>query len=64
MHWTRRDELDEQAENADGAYLLRTNMSADDPQKLWDAYSARAASVLCSAFAAFTARYVGDCVMS
>lgn len=38
MHWARRDELDEWAENADGAYLLRTNMPADDPQKLWDAY--------------------------
>jgi len=38
MHWTRRDELDEWAENADGAYLLRTNMPADDPQKLWNAY--------------------------
>ena len=38
MHWNRRDELDEWAENADGAYLLRTNMPADNPQKLWDAY--------------------------
>jgi len=38
MHWDRRDELDEWAENADGAYLLRTNMPATDPQKLWDAY--------------------------
>jgi transposase len=38
MHWNRRDELDEWAENADGAYLLRTNMSADNPQKLWDVY--------------------------
>jgi len=38
VHWVRRDELDEWAENADGAYMLRTNMPADDPQKLWDAY--------------------------
>jgi len=38
IQWTRRDELDEWAENADGAYLLRTNMPADDPQKLWNAY--------------------------
>ena len=36
--WDRRDELDEWAQNADGAYLLRTNMSADDPQRLWEAY--------------------------
>jgi transposase len=38
MQWTRRDELDEWAQNADGAYLLRTNLPADDPQKLWNAY--------------------------
>jgi len=38
VRWDRRDELDQWAENADGAYLLRTNMPADDPQKLWDAY--------------------------
>ena len=38
VRWDRRDELDEWAENADGAYLLRTNMPADDPQQLWDAY--------------------------
>ena len=38
VRWNRRDELDEWAENADGAYLLRTNMPADDPQQLWDAY--------------------------
>lgn len=36
--WERRDELDEWAQNADGAYLLRTNMPADDPQQLWEAY--------------------------
>ena len=36
--WDRRDELDEWAQNADGAYLLRTNMPADDPQQLWEAY--------------------------
>jgi transposase len=36
--WNRRDELDEWAQNADGAYLLRTNMPADDPQQLWEAY--------------------------
>lgn len=38
IQWTRRDDLDEWAENADGAYLLRTNLPADDPQKLWKAY--------------------------
>ena len=38
VQWNRRDELDEWAENADGAYLLRTNMPADDPQQLWDTY--------------------------
>jgi len=38
VHWDRRDDLDEWAENADGAYLLRTNMPADDPQQLWDTY--------------------------
>jgi transposase len=36
--WDRRNELDEWAQNADGAYLLRTNMPADDPQQLWEAY--------------------------
>lgn len=38
VHWDRCDQLDEWAQNADGAYLLRTNMSAEDPQQLWDAY--------------------------
>jgi transposase len=38
VHWDRRNELDEWAENADGAYLLRTNMPADDPQQLWETY--------------------------
>jgi hypothetical protein len=38
VYWDRRDELDEWAQNTDGAYLLRTNMPADDPQQLWDAY--------------------------
>ncbi len=33
LYWDRRDELDEWAQNADGAYLLRTNMPADDPQQ-------------------------------
>lgn len=36
--WEKRDDLDEWAQNADGAYLLRTNMPADDPQQLWEAY--------------------------
>jgi transposase len=36
--WHRRNELDEWAQNADGAYLLRTNMPADDPQQFWNAY--------------------------
>jgi transposase len=38
VHWDRCDELDQWAQNADGAYLLRTNLPAEDPQQLWDAY--------------------------
>jgi len=38
VHWDRRDELDQWAQNADGAYLLPTNMPSEDPQQLWDAY--------------------------
>jgi transposase len=38
VHWERRDELDQWAENADGAYLLRTNLPSEDPQQLWEAY--------------------------
>jgi transposase len=38
VRWQRRDELGEWAEHADGAYLLRTNLPADDPQRLWNAY--------------------------
>jgi len=38
VRWKRRDELGEWAALADGAYLLRTNLPADDPQRLWNAY--------------------------
>jgi transposase len=38
VHWQRRDHLDEWTEHADGAYLLRTNLPADDPQRLWETY--------------------------
>ena len=38
VHWDRCEELDQWAQHADGAYLLRTNLPAEDPQQLWDAY--------------------------
>lgn len=38
VRWQRRDELGECAENADGAYLLRSNLPSEDPQRLWNAY--------------------------
>lgn len=38
VRWQHRAELEAWAEHADGAYLLRTNMPADDPQRLWNAY--------------------------
>ena len=38
VRWQRRDELGECAENADGAYLLRSNLPSEDLQRLWNAY--------------------------
>jgi len=38
VRWQRSDDLDEWAAHADGAYLLRTNLPADDPQRLWETY--------------------------
>jgi hypothetical protein len=38
LTWQVRQENAQWAELADGAYLLRTNMTQDDPAALWEAY--------------------------